>query len=153
MTEIDRIVSLYEKLYDGEPWIDVSILSVLESITARQAAKRNLKNCNSIWEIVNHIIEWRLNVLQRLQGFVIQTPDNNYFEAIEVKTDKDWADTLKKFEDTQTQWLEFLKEFKPSLFETEYPTNKMTYYEHIQGVLQHDAYHLGQIVLLAKNLE
>jgi uncharacterized damage-inducible protein DinB len=28
----------------------------------------------------------------------------------------------------------------------------MTYYEHIQGIIQHDAYHLGQIVLLSKLL-
>ncbi|WP_235811010.1 DUF1572 domain-containing protein [Aequorivita aquimaris] len=35
-------------------------------------------------------------------------------------------------------------------FEKEYPTNKHSYYKHIHGIIQHDAYHLGQIVLLAK---
>ena len=33
-----------------------------------------------------------------------------------------------------------------------YPNNGMSYYEHIQGIIQHDAYHLGQIVLLAKTV-
>jgi hypothetical protein len=33
-----------------------------------------------------------------------------------------------------------------------YKSNGMTYYEYIHGVIQHDAYHLGQIVLLAKSL-
>jgi hypothetical protein len=43
-----------------------------------------------------------------------------------------------------------LKSFPQAAFETVYPPNQMTWYEHIQGMLQHDAYHLGQIVLLAK---
>ena len=44
----------------------------------------------------------------------------------------------------------FLENFNESQFDKIYPSNKMTYYEHIHGILQHDAYHLGQIVLLSK---
>ncbi|MEJ7627096.1 MAG: DinB family protein [Ferruginibacter sp.] len=153
MTEVEKIISLFEKLYNGEPWIDVNIKSILENITAKQADSKPFPNCNSIWEIVNHLIEWRTNVLQRLQGVVIVTPGNNYFEPIEDKSNQAWKDILKKFEDSQTQWIVFLKQFNPESFDSRYPSNKMTYYEHIQGILQHDSYHLGQIVLLIKVLE
>ena len=46
--------------------------------------------------------------------------------------------------------MDFLEQLKTDQLEQEYPVNQMTYYEHIQGIIQHDAYHLGQIVLLAK---
>ncbi len=36
-------------------------------------------------------------------------------------------------------------------FEKIYPPEGQTYYEHIHGNIQHDAYHLGQIVMLAKH--
>ncbi len=39
-------------------------------------------HCNTVWEIVNHIISWRENVLQRLQGKIMITPDNNYFTIV-----------------------------------------------------------------------
>ena len=42
------------------------------------------------------------------------------------------------------------KTFDESDFDKIYPSNKMSYYEHIHGIIQHDAYHLGQIVLLTK---
>ena len=63
---------------------------------------------------------------------------------------KAWLNTLDKLEDSQEQWRLVLKKFKKKDLEKTYPTNGMSYYDHIQGIVQHDAYHLGQIVLLAK---
>jgi hypothetical protein len=48
--------------------------------------------------------------------------------------------------------MKLLKKFKRKDLEKNYSSNGMSYYEHIQGIVQHDAYHLGQIVLLAKGL-
>lgn len=153
MTERNRIKSLFEKIYNGSPWIDVTIVSTLENISHRQAHKRIFADCNSIWEITNHLIAWRSNVLKRVQGKKIKTPASNYIEKVENNSAKAWAATLKRFAKTQEQWLHFLEGLKPEQLETLYPGNNMTYYEHIQGILQHDAYHLGQIVLLKKALK
>ncbi|HEX9826228.1 MAG TPA: DinB family protein [Flavobacteriaceae bacterium] len=150
MTEQQRLISLFEKLYNGSPWIDVNLVSVLEPITATQASQRVLPNCNTIWEITNHLIAWRQNVLQRVNGKIIKTPSSNYFEPVKDTSDQAWHHTLELLKETQEQWIRFLKNFQTSQFETLYEVNKMTYYEHIQGILQHDCYHLGQIVLLAK---
>lgn len=61
-----------------------------------------------------------------------------------------WLNTLDKLEDSQEQWRLVLKKLKKKDLEKTYPANGMSYYEHIQGIVQHDAYHLGQIVILAK---
>ncbi|MEO6348355.1 MAG: DinB family protein [Aquaticitalea sp.] len=150
MTESQRLVSLFEKLYDGSPWIDVNITSVLGNLSAEQAKQRVIPNCNTIWEITNHIIEWRKNVLQRANGNMIETPSNNYFESVKDTSEQAWKYTLKSLEEIQNEWIQYLTNLKSTQFETRYEANQMTYYEHIQGILQHDAYHLGQIVLLAK---
>lgn len=152
MQENERMIGLFEKLYMGSPWIDVNLVSVLEPITAKQADKRILPNCNTIWEITNHLIAWRKNVLQRVNGKTINTPSNNYFEPIVDTSDQAWRNTLESLKDTQVQWIKFLVNIEVSQLEARYEVNKMTYYEHIQGILQHDCYHLGQIVLLAKQL-
>jgi uncharacterized damage-inducible protein DinB len=153
MKETERIKKLLEDLYEGSPWIDVNIIGTLEKITAEQAAKRVLTKCNSIWEIVNHLISWRLNVLQRIQGKVIKTPGNNYITPIEDPSPPAWKNTLKQLNDSQTQWIKFLETMKEEDFTKIYPGNGMTYYEHIHEIIQHDAYHLGQITLLVKLLD
>jgi len=43
-----------------------------------------------------------------------------------------------------------LKKITNSDFEKIYPSNGNTNYEHTHGIIQHDAYHLGQIVLFGK---
>ena len=60
------------------------------------------------------------------------------------------AKTLKELEDSWLQWIAFLKKFPESDFKKIYRNNKMTFYEYIHGIIQHDAYHLGQIVLMSK---
>ncbi|WP_284653077.1 DinB family protein [Flavobacterium terrisoli] len=150
MKEPKRICSLYQKLYNGSPWIEITITGVLENITAGQAAKKALPNANTIWEITNHIISWRNNVLRRVQGEVITTPNNNYIEPVEDTSADAWKNTLERLEVSQTAWINFLNDFNENDFENIYPNNEMTYYEHIQGIIQHDCYHLGQIVILAK---
>jgi uncharacterized damage-inducible protein DinB len=153
MKENELLIKLFKNLFDGSPWVDVTIMGTLKNITPENASKKMSANKNSIWEIVNHIINWRLNVLQRVQGKVIVTPANNYFEPVTDNSASAWKKTLTKLEHSQTLWLEFLQDFKKEGFSKIYPNNKMTYYEHVQGIIQHDAYHLGQITLLSKYLQ
>lgn len=153
MKETKRISSLFEKLYAGSPWIDVTIKETLAGISAKEAASHPLDKCNSVWEIVNHLISWRLNVLRRVQGEVITTPSHNYIEEIVDTSEAAWQITLQQLEDSQEKWLTFLENFQEDDFEKVYPNNQMNYYEHIHGIIQHDAYHLGQIVFLVKYLK
>ncbi len=152
MKEIQRIVQLFEKGYDGSPWIDVNLVNTLQSVSAEQALQKMNPNSNSIWEITNHIISWRKNVLQRVQGKQIKTPAHNYFEKVKKGSASDWKNTLKQLSLSQKDWITFLNTIKKAELNKVYEPNEMTYYEHIQGILQHDAYHLGQIVMLTRLL-
>jgi uncharacterized damage-inducible protein DinB len=152
MQETKRITKLLVDIYNGSPWIDVNLAGTLKKIDAGVAARKISPQWNSIWEIVNHLISWRLNVLQRIQDEIITTPGNNYFAPVEDVSEDAWQETIKKLADSQQQWMKLLKKFKRKDLEKNYSSNGMSYYEHIQGIVQHDAYHLGQIVLLAKGL-
>lgn len=150
MKELKRIGRLMDDLYEGSPWIDVNLSTTLKNLTAEQAAKKVNPQWNTVWEIVNHLINWRLNVLQRIQDKTVASPADNYFAPVREVSAEAWQNTLDKLEDSQEQWRQVLKKFKKKDLEKSYPTNGMSYYDHIQGIIQHDAYHLGQIVLLAK---
>ncbi len=150
MKETERLISLFQKHYDGEPWLDVALMANLRRIPADKAARRILPNCNTIWEITNHLIAWRENVLLRLTGELVPTPAHNYFQPVHETSEEAWKTTLSKMEASQKKWVGFLQGFKEEQFDTLYPGNNHSYYDHIQGILQHDMYHLGQIMLLAK---
>ncbi|MES2891894.1 MAG: DinB family protein [Bacteroidota bacterium] len=150
MKETTRIKELVDDLYDGHPWLDVTILNTLRPLSATQAAKKIQGNGNSIWEILNHLVAWRFAVLERVKGNTLNSPADNFFHPITDSSDKAWQETLAKLEASQEAWRNFLDNFNEADFEATYPSNNLSYYKHIHGIIQHDAYHLGQIVLLAK---
>ena len=152
MSESKRISNLYQSIYDGEPWLEVTLAHTLKDITAEQAYRKINPNLNTIWEIVNHLIQWRRNILSRMQGETITTPDHNYFVPVVDPTELAWQQSLQTLAKTQESWNAFLANFDDADFTKIYANNNHTYYEHIHGIIQHDVYHLGQIVILKKLL-
>jgi len=150
MNETTRIAKLFDNLFDGDPWVDVTLMKTLSEISPDKAAFKS-GEANSIWEIANHIISWRRNVLKRVIGEAIATPEHNYFLPVEDTSARAWQNTLKELSDSQSEWTSFLNNMNDSDLQSIHPINKITHYEHIHGIIQHDAYHLGQIVLLAKH--
>src|SRR5688572_12510758 len=137
MKEIPAITKLFTDLYSGDPWIGLNLVDSLKNIHSNNA-NRKIGNHNSIWEILNHLISWRENVLERVQGKILVSPDHNYFTPVKDVSDEAWKATLKKLEDSQTKWIEFLGRFNEQDLDKTYPSNGMNYYEHIHGIMQHD---------------
>ena len=152
MSENKRISNLYQSIYNGNPWLEVTLSHTLENVTAEQAYRKVNPNLNTIWEIVNHLIQWRRNILRRVQGETVVTPDHNYFVPILDSSEAAWEQSLQSLAKSQELWNAFFEDFNDSDLEKIYVNNNHTYYEHIHGIIQHDVYHLGQIVILKKLL-
>lgn len=150
MKESARIRKLFRDLYDGDPWLEVNLSDTLKGITSDQASRRIAEGRNTIWEIVNHVVQWRFHVLKRLKGEKAPSPEHNFILPVEESSQQAWNRTLQELEKSQQAWLSFLEGLDENEYDEVYSENNMSYYDHIQGILQHDAYHLGQVVLLSK---
>ncbi len=150
MKESQRILQLFTALFDGHPWLEVNLLDTLTTIPASAASKQLYNNQPSIWQLLNHVINWRNTVLERIQGNIIESPANNYFETITDTSEAAWQETIHALCVTQQKWMAYLEQLADEDLENTYVGNKASYYDNIHGILQHDAYHLGQIRLLAK---
>ncbi|WP_173966353.1 DinB family protein [Flavobacterium collinsii] len=152
MSESKRISNLYQSIYNGNPWLEVNMINTLHNVSAAQAYKKVNPNLNTIWEIINHLIQWRRNILKRVQGETIITPDHNYFVPVLDSSEAAWEQSLQNLEKSQELWNAFFEDFDDNDLSKIYTNNGHTYYEHIHGIIQHDVYHLGQIVILKKLL-
>jgi uncharacterized damage-inducible protein DinB len=148
MKENERLQQLFRDHFNGEPWIDVQIMGSLKDLKATDAAK-NMYDLNSIWQIVHHMTCWRETLLERARGISIASPADNYFIPVAGFSGKAWMKALARLKASQKNILSYLqKEFKDA---DEKPgNNQYSRYELMQGLLQHDAYHLGQIILIKK---
>ena len=121
-------------------WAD-SLVDVIKDLTSEQAKwKPEGKDINSIWEIVNHIISGKKFILSALEG---KKPTYQEEKGEGVS----WEDTVKQLKDTHEKIMSLLKEKSINL-DDKIPEEDSTWGEMLFGVLAHDCYHLGQIVIL-----
>ncbi|HVI44957.1 MAG TPA: DinB family protein [Chitinophaga sp.] len=144
----DHLASSIENLYDGKPWLDVTFREHLSRVDAVQASRR-LRESNCIWQIVNHVIYWH----QRVQRYIYneapeQEGDLPDFYMPENHGEENWQATLHRLQHSFEQMGATVRKFpEDKLFEPFPGTEKPAIY-FLQGVAEHDAYHMGQIVLL-----
>lgn len=144
------MAALFRNLFNGDPWLDITILGTLSGIMPEKAAKKPAYGGNSIWEITNHVVSWREAVLARIHGAPGNTPSHNYFLPVNDTSAEAWKMTLEALEKSQETWLGFLLKVSEDDLQRQYLDSDYTVYDLIHGILQHDAYHLGQLTLLAK---
>jgi uncharacterized damage-inducible protein DinB len=149
--EINRILKLFADLQHGDCWIGENFKSVLHGIDASRAAQAN-GNTNSIWQLVAHLTYWRSRVVNRLTGSDNPPPFPDFLLP-ETLSEANWKQALLDFEAAYHTLRSAISHIKEENLDKPSPREGQTYYELILGCLQHDAYHMGQIMLLKKQME
>jgi uncharacterized damage-inducible protein DinB len=146
-TETEKIVSLLKRTFERGAWHGPSVKEVLKGIDGTLALKR-LNNTHSIIELVAHMTSWRRYVINRLQennSFVVSDEQNF------PKRD-DWDNVLQELEESQQQLLELIEKFPVYKLSELVPVSEQnyTYYTLLNGIIHHDVYHAGQIMLIKR---
>jgi len=151
--KLDSLLHQFANAYDGTPWYGDSMQVILGQVTEDIAQWQPYKGAHSVAQIVWHMIYWRQSLIKRLEGDLEYRgslkSEANWSTADKVK-DIGWESLRKLLEDSQIKLTSLLSQQEDSLLDKPY-TNKATFKELIEGILQHDLYHTGQIAYL-KNL-
>jgi len=150
---------LLRKAHADDPWHGPSTTDVLEGITAAQAAAHPVPGAHSIWEIVLHLAAWCGEVTRRLEGNPPAMPAEGDWPAIGEVSAVAWERAQKHLDATHAHVLENLTRLHDadldrlggSLNDRALGTG-VTHRTMVEGLLQHAAYHSGQIALLRKVL-
>lgn len=151
--EVKEIIKELKRVYNGSPWLGNSIKSVLEGIDEKTAFKQALPNVNTIASLVSHMIGWRLLLLKRLEGdenHAVKQKQTFDFSGYGEEPQIIWDSLILELESNQNRIINLLEQ-KEDLFLKEKVANKRFTYKHlINGIIQHDIYHMGQIAILKK---
>jgi uncharacterized damage-inducible protein DinB len=127
-----------------------SMLDALEGLTAEQAAWKpsgpQPHGTHSIWEIVHHATYWKDWAVQRLDGSTAKFSDEESWAVTET-SEEAWTKAIARLKRTHNKLMRRLREKKLELNKP-FPGEKMPTGEALFGVLAHDLYHTGQIVVL-----
>jgi uncharacterized damage-inducible protein DinB len=158
-SEVSRLVDQLEREHGGEPWHGTSLVGILSGINAKQAAARPLSGAHTIWELVLHLTAWKGEVRRRLGGAPAGAPDEGDWPGPPSSpTPEAWRQALDALEEAHRALVDTIARLPDGQLSelTNDPRvdegSADTCFQLVQGVLQHDVYHSGQIALLKKAL-
>jgi uncharacterized damage-inducible protein DinB len=151
MSEIRRIDDQLVRMFEGEAWIGPSVLANLWGVDARTAAARPIPDAHTIWELVLHLTTWldvpRLRT--ELRRPVMAAPQENW-PAVRDTGEAAWREARERLRQAYLDFRELLAGLDESRLEERAPTKTYSIYVLLHGVVQHLAYHSGQIALLRR---
>ncbi|RYE24188.1 MAG: DinB family protein [Sphingobacteriales bacterium] len=146
---INELTSQIKRVYNGDPWYGNNVKVVLNELTAEQADWHAHPGANSIAQIIKHMISWR--------QFTIGRVKNNDSRDVEMNSAEDWDKNLKvenasglqaliaQLDASQQALIEALENKDDAYLETMVTGRNYNMRYLVQGISEHDIYHLGQI--------
>ena len=157
MSEPLRIADELFREHEGDPWHGSSVTQILRGVTAAQAAARIVPHVHTVWQLVLHMTAWKHEVRRRLGGGAAADPEEGDWPEVGDATPERWREALDGLDAAHTALVSAVRALDEStlLEPTNDPRNRVTgtgvsKYVLLHGLVQHDAYHAGQIALLVK---
>lgn len=149
-TAILRIISMLQNTFAGAPWHGPAIMDILPNLTLEQVCYR-LSNTHNAAELVAHICTWREFVIQKLNGNeAFDVTHELDFPVINHITEEEWQALLDRLQRSQQHLLDKLAHYTDEKLSEQVSARDHTFDYMLHGIIHHDLYYLGQIVLLSK---
>ena len=152
--EIQSIIRRIENVNSGEPWFGRAVFSILEEVDAKKVYTNPNNTGHSLIDLLYHMITWADFTLKRIEKDKI----NDLAAAEELDWRKidpklhDWKKGVKEFKAIQNKILALLKKKEDSFLEGKVDYRQYNFRFLLNGMIEHNIYHLGQIAYLNKLL-
>src|SRR5574338_120479 len=158
-TEVERLVDQLRRAHDGDPWHGSPVATIVAGVTAVQAATAPPNGAHSIWAIVLHMTAWRREVAARVSGAPAGQPAGGDWPDVPEPTAEAWRKAVEDLSAAHREVVDAASRLMDAevFSATSDPRDRalgtgVTRYELLHGLLQHDAYHAGQIGILKRVL-
>jgi uncharacterized damage-inducible protein DinB len=152
MSQIEALADQLERSFRGGAWHGPAVAETLDGLDVTAAAARPLHGTHSIWEIVHHLTTWNEVPRRRLDGERLQNlPEGRDWPP--VGDASAWQTDLAALEQAHEALHARVLELADGQLDDPVAGSDSTVRGMLLGVLQHNAYHAGQIALLRKALE
>lgn len=140
--------------YEGPNWLCVSFKDTISKIDAEKAFWKPTGGVHAIAEIICHVIAYRQALIKVLTGVKTWELDQEHsFDTSPYGNEEStcWINIKAILETTQKELVTLVAE--TDSLDKIVPARNYNYQTFIVGIISHDIYHLGQIVILAKQYD
>jgi uncharacterized damage-inducible protein DinB len=140
-----HLIDQFRRTFDGEAWHGPAVMEVLRDIPAELASRR-LGESHSVGELAGHILAWREYAIAKLEGDAdYKVLEEENFPPVSAEN---WSEIMVRLEASQHELLGLLEGMSDERMQEIVPGKKHTFSVLLHGLVHHDVYHLGQLVLM-----
>lgn len=102
-SQLETIVRQLKECFDGKPWYGISVMEKLNAVPF-QIVNDKVYGAKSIAILVQHITNWRIFVLKKLDGdanYKIEIDSENDWTDIQLNSEEEWNFLKRNLQDTQ----------------------------------------------------
>ncbi len=146
-----------QKAYNGDAWHGSPVWSLVQMANHEKVFTHPIPNAHSIAELVLHLSAWTEEVIDRIEGQAAKEPIKGDWPSPLLKTEEEWLDIVADFKSANEQLVEKISrltadDWNDAVKDQRNPAlgTGVNFAQLINGIIQHHAYHAGQIALLLK---
>jgi uncharacterized damage-inducible protein DinB len=153
--EIQSIIRDLENTLDGTPWFGRAVYELLREVDESKASIKPKEDAHSMIELIYHMLTWAQFTLKRIEKDKIN--DLAAFEKLDWR-DIDpqvhgWEEGLSEYIATHQQIIAQLQTKDDAFLDEKVDYRKYNFRFLLNGLIQHNIYHAGQIVYLKTLLQ
>jgi len=152
--KIEAIIKRLETVNSAEPWFGRAVYSLLEEVNSRKVYIKPNNSEHSLIEILYHMITWAEFTLKRIEKNKIKNPttaEELDWRRIDPKVHT-WKKGITEFKAIHKKITELLKKKDDDFLNEIVDYRKYNFSFLINGMIEHNIYHSGQIAYLNKLL-
>jgi hypothetical protein len=147
-----HIAKHFREIHFGVNWTWSNLKDHLSDVTWQEATTQ-VHSLNTIVALVYHINYFVSVILKALEGGPLEGSDKYSFDHPPIQSQEDWEKLLEKTWSDAEKFAMLVEQLpEQKLWETFGEEKYGNYYRNLHGVIEHNHYHLGQIVLIKKIL-
>lgn len=150
MNEVDNIVNEMRRAFEGEAWHGPALFEILDGYTPEKAAQR-ANATHSAWEIARHVGVWIPTIGRRLRGEIVVLSPEEDWPSVGTTSPEAWARLRETIEKDYRALVEDVRQLSANALQARVAGRDYDIAFMLHGLVQHVAYHGGQLSLLAKS--
>ena len=149
------IIKSFESTLSGQPWFGRAVYEILGEVDESKANTKPNGTEHSMTDLIWHMNTWAeftLGALENRSGEEMNKIEANDWRAIDPKFHT-WKKGIEQLKTTHNKIVELLMQKEDDTFLKDIVTNRQYNFRFLlNGLVQHNIYHLGQIAYVKKML-
>jgi len=153
MTRGQGVAETIEHAVAGPVWHGPALTDHIGDVNAELAAQHPITGAHSIWELVVHLTAWAEIVRRRLRSREpIEATDAQDWPAIPDRSPDAWRSAVERLKEAHRELADDVANLDDAKLDARVPGRDHSAQVMLHGIVEHAAYHGGQIALLKKTI-